>query len=103
MYALHTNGIPGRDKPRIRMTVYDVLPEEIGGQDEAWVTRAVYNSRAPMPVKILRRTTFPSQHQWNGETKAFENYSYQLQGWLMQSGMGYMFDQRFVKEYRLGV
>jgi hypothetical protein len=100
LYAYHTDGIPGHDDPAVPIPGRDILPDLIPGRADNWITRGVYESK--MPNRPNRLQMFPAQHQWNGEPKTFDNYAFNLSGWAMQSGMGYLFETDFVHAYHEG-
>jgi hypothetical protein len=100
LYAYHTGGVTGPDDPAVPIPGHNILPARVPGRAENWITRGVYKSKAD--TRPNRRQMFPAQHQWNGEPKTFEHYSFKLSGWIMQSGMGYMLDAPFIQAYLEG-
>jgi hypothetical protein len=88
LYAYYTAGIPGYDDPAVKIPGHEILPDDIQGRKEAWITRGVYDVKADTQPKL--RGMLPSHNQWIGEMKTFENYTFHVTGWMMQVGMGYM-------------
>jgi hypothetical protein len=95
-----TAEVPGRDDPQVPIPGSSILPDEVPGRADNWITRGGNDGKASN--RPNRRQMCPAQHQWNGELKTFENYAFNLSGWAMQSLMGYLFDPNFTQEYRRG-